>query len=118
MQSKFTSSIILTGLLLLVATEIPAQFIFDAKKLSKRKQAKVDKHPLGSEDNPVRCAHPEGERAYLDRLRCESGEPPEYERSGSVGEGPYGAIMDRYVVTCPGEETKRSIYMDMYHAYV
>lgn len=96
----------------------PDEFVLKTKKPSKEEQVKIDRELLGSEKNPVRCAHPEGERAYLDRLRCESGKPPKYDRSGSVGEGPYDTILDRYIVTCPGEKKEHIVLMDMYHDYV
>ena len=73
----------------------------------------VNKHPLGSEGNPVRCDMPAGERAYLNRLRCSDGRAPTYERSGSMGIGPFGHIVDLYAVQCRGEDSK-SIIMDMY----
>ncbi len=92
-----------------------AREFFEPKKLNKKEQAIVDAAPLGSEANPVRCAHPDGERAYLSRLRCPSGGPSTYERAGSVGESPYGTIMDLYEVKCPEWPEAASIYMDMYH---
>lgn len=39
---------------------------------------------LGSKTNPVRCKGPQGERAYLNRLRCMDEEAPEYHRIGSL----------------------------------
>lgn len=81
-------------------------------------QARIDKaqsHPLGSRENPVRVSMPEGEHAYLRRLRCEDGNPPAYERSGSVGLGPYNHILDLYAVKCLGlVATSHEIHMDMY----
>lgn len=76
--------------------------------------AAAEQHPLGSRDNPVRVNMPAGERAYLDRLRCGTGEAPGYFRGGSVGVGPFGYIVDVYQVTCPGAEAVQ-IYFDMYH---
>jgi len=74
-------------------------------------------YPLGSERNPVRVNMPPGERAYLDRLRCSDGSAPAYDRAGSVGEGPFGGIMDVYVVRCSGgRPAEAQVYMDMYHA--
>lgn len=74
-------------------------------------------HPLGSKDNPVRAQGPQGQRAYLARLRCANLERPAFERLGSVGDSRYGNIMDLYRVTCPDSEpAEREIYMDMYHA--
>jgi len=77
---------------------------------------KAYKHPLGSRKNPVRADAPEGQREYLGRLRCTDGSTPDYRRSGNVGAGVYGYIIDVYVVDCgdvvPGQT---EIYMDMYH---
>lgn len=77
----------------------------------------IAKHPLGSQQNPVRVGGPGGERAYLARLRCEDGRYPEFDRDGSVGIGPYGYIMDVYSVVCASGQ-KASVYMDMYHSTV
>ena len=89
---------------------------FDEPKiLSKKQKAIVDAAPLGSEANPVRCEEPEGESTYLGRLRCPSGGPPTFERRGSVGQGPYGTVLDRYEVTCPEWPEPVDVYMDMYH---
>ncbi|WP_260482712.1 hypothetical protein [Sphingomicrobium flavum] len=71
---------------------------------------------LGTEANPVRVNMPQGERAYLDRLRCSDGSAPAYDRDGSVGPGRDGHILDLYTVTCQGAEpATSSVYMDMYH---
>ncbi len=81
-------------------------------------EEEIAKHPLGSEGNPVRCHMPRGEREYLSRLRCENDRPPKYERAGSVGQGPYGRIMDLYSVKCKANTigaTEFNVYMDMYH---
>ena len=76
--------------------------------------AKAEKSPLGSRENPVRENMPEGQRAYLARLRCADGAKPEAERRGNVGVGVYGNFVDLYVVTCPGAEPVK-VHMDMYH---
>lgn len=68
---------------------------------------------LGTMANPVRVLMPEGERAYLHRLRCDNGGPPTFERQGSGGIGPYGKIVDIYSVECPNKSA--IVYMDMYH---
>lgn len=76
----------------------------------------AEKHPLGSKENPVRVTAPQGQRLYLSRLRCSNGKAPSYFRRGNVGDGPFGNIVDEYVVTCEGGEPRESlIYMDMYH---
>jgi hypothetical protein len=74
-----------------------------------------DEHQLGSERNPVKVRMPDGERAYLDRLRCPDGSPPAYERQGSGGPARDGDIVDYYAVTCPGAEPV-TVIMDMYHS--
>jgi len=73
-------------------------------------------YPLGSMRNPIRAQMAQGQRAYLDRLRCANGARPNYDRAGSMGDGPYGNIVDLYNLSCgaDGGETA-SVYMDMYH---
>jgi hypothetical protein len=89
--------------------------VYKGKKLEKA-IAKADQHPLGSADNPVRVDMPGGQRAYLSRLRCADGKKPKFQRGGSTGQGPFGAIVDVYDVDCgdagPGQV---GVYMDMYH---
>lgn len=59
---------------------------------------------------------PEGQRAYLDRLRCADGNAPTYARGGNLGDGPYGNIIDSYTVMCAGSEPASArIILDMYH---
>ncbi|WP_309622242.1 hypothetical protein [Novosphingobium sp.] len=78
--------------------------------------ATAEAHPLGSEANPVRVTAPQGQRAYLSRQRCSNGKAPTFFRRGNVGEGPFGNIVDLYIVTCDGAEPAESmVYMDMYH---
>ncbi|MBX7491913.1 hypothetical protein K3163_01675 [Qipengyuania sp. 1NDW9] len=79
--------------------------------------AEAAQHPLGSKKNPVRASRPQGQRAYLSRLRCADLSRPEFTRAGNVGMGPFGNIVDAYVVTCADSEpAERTIHMDMYHA--
>lgn len=78
--------------------------------------AEAARHPLGSEQNPVRTNMPAGERAYLARLRCSDGAAPTFQRMGSGGASPYGSIVDIYSVVCVnGEPRQSTIWMDMYH---
>jgi hypothetical protein len=74
-------------------------------------------HPLGSLQNPVRVGGPEGERAYLGRLRCADGSAPRIGAKGSGGVGAFGSIVDSFPLDCgaaaPG---KTSLVMDMYHS--
>lgn len=83
------------------------------KKLEKA-IAKAEQSPLGSTANPVRENRPEGEVAYLRKLRCGDGTAPAFVRAGNVGEGPFGFIVDLYKVTCPGKDAV-NVYIDMYH---
>lgn len=79
----------------------------------------VEKHSLGSYENPVRCDMPGGERAYLRRLRCENNKAPSFNRLGSGGTSPWNRIMDEYDVQCSSNTKgpkKFRIFMDMYHA--
>ena len=79
-----------------------------------RALAEAERHPLGSMENPVRVSMPQGERAYLARLRCADGRAPRFERQGSGGDSPYGNIIDYYTVQCRGAEAV-TVIMDMYH---
>lgn len=76
--------------------------------------AAADAHPLGSKENPVRSNMPQGERAYLDKLRCADGSAPAYVRLGNIGVGAFGYVVDHYQVTCEGQPGV-SVMMDMYH---
>jgi hypothetical protein len=77
---------------------------------------KAAAHPLGSKENPARANMPPGQRAYLERLRCSDGNAPAFHQGGSVGEGPFGSIMDVYELKClGGTPATASVYMDMYH---
>jgi len=83
--------------------------------LSPAEMAEVEKHPLGSIENPVLAQGPAGENEYLARLRCPEGKQPFFERSGSVAErSPYGSIMDVYEVVCDAPP-KHDVFIDMYH---
>ncbi len=82
-------------------------------------KAAIDKaatEPLGSDKNPVRADGPPGQRAYLARLRCANGTAPDFDRSGNVGPGIYGYIVDLYKVRCG--ETETEVRIDMYHRHV
>jgi hypothetical protein len=78
--------------------------------------AEAQAYPLGAQENPVRAEMPQGQRAYLDRLRCANGKRPAYQRVGNFGIGVYGRIIDGYRVVCKSSEpAERMIFMDMYH---
>lgn len=71
---------------------------------------------LGSQSNPVLADMPPGQRAYLGRLRCSDGQPPEFSRIGSMGIQHASHVIDGYELTCvTGTPTKVMVHMDMYH---
>lgn len=74
-------------------------------------------HPLGTSENPVRVGGPDGERAYIARLRCADGSTPKSRREGSAGVGAFGTIVDLYRLDCgaaaPGTT---ELVIDMYHS--
>lgn len=80
----------------------------------------AQKHPLGSDKNPVRADLPIGEHSYLNRLRCKDNTRPTYERPTNPGPGVYGSKVDTYDVICPNSEPHHSvIVMDSFFpAYV
>lgn len=78
----------------------------------------MEKHPLGSLENPVRVGGPLAERDYASRLICENNEPVSaYARIGSSDDSPFGNITDIYHVICDTNKgaITHVIYMDMYH---
>lgn len=75
--------------------------------------AAAQAHPLGSRDNPVRVGGPDGERAYLARLRCADGSPPRVGTRMEAGVGAFGTVIAAYPVRCGGGETR--VAFDMYH---
>lgn len=73
-------------------------------------------HPLGTRDNPVRVGGPEGERAYIGRLRCADGSPPAVGPRANAGAGAFGTIVDIYPLDCGAAGPGRfALVMDMYH---
>ena len=74
--------------------------------------AAADQHPLGTLENPIRVAGPEGERAYLARLRCADGNPARIGARREAGVGPYGSVVGGYDVTCAGIAGR--LIFDMY----
>ena len=70
--------------------------------------------PLGSRENPIRCAWPAGQRAYLARVRDKEGLEVRSVRLGSFGMGPYGNLLDGYSITTQSGESIE-VYFDMYH---
>jgi hypothetical protein len=78
--------------------------------------AQAAAHPLGSLQNPVRVAGPEGERAYLARLRCADGRAPKIGGASPAGVGAYGTLVEAYPLDCGGAAPgKVSVVLDRYH---
>ena len=78
--------------------------------------AAANAHPLGTLANPVRVGGPEGERAYLSRLRCGDGSAPRIGPRSEAGIGAFGSLAGAYAIDCgaaaPG---KVDLVFDMYH---
>ena len=70
--------------------------------------------PLGSAENPVRVGGPEGERAYLARLRCANGGAPEIGARTERGVGAFGSMVASYRLSCPNA-LPVELVIDMYH---
>lgn len=71
--------------------------------------------PLGCRSNPVKCHGPDGEHAYLNRLRGPGGRRLLYQRLGSLLiPSPYGNIVDLYLIGYEEARPIRRVYMDMY----
>jgi hypothetical protein len=75
--------------------------------------AAAESHPLGSIENPIRVGGPEGERAYLFRLRCADGGVPRIGARGDGGVDAYGTLAAVYPVTCAAGTVQ--LHFDMYH---
>ena len=76
--------------------------------------AAADAHPLGSVENPIRVAGPDGERAYLARLRCADGSTLRVGARSDAGVGAYGSVVAGYEVGCGAAGSR--IVFDMYQA--
>jgi hypothetical protein len=75
---------------------------------------KLQAGSLGSWENPVRCHGPEGEVAYLERLRGPDGRPVRYRRTGNLGRGVHGSIVDRFIVQSADGTLCKEVIMEMY----
>jgi hypothetical protein len=81
-----------------------------------RAVAEAAAHPLGTAANPIRVGGPQGERAYIARLRCADGSRPRIGQRGSAGVGAFGTIVDVYPLDCGAAGPGRfALVMDMYH---
>ncbi|HEX4736057.1 MAG TPA: hypothetical protein VH331_00690 [Allosphingosinicella sp.] len=71
--------------------------------------------PVGSLQNPVRVAGPEGERAYLARLRCTDGAIPRVGAQRPGGTDGFGNVADLAPVDCGGAAPAHAdILIDLY----
>lgn len=75
--------------------------------------AQADAHPLGTAENPVRVGGPEGEHAYLGRLRCADSTAPRIGARREAGVGAFGSVVAAYELACG--TAAASIVFDMYH---
>ncbi len=72
--------------------------------------------PLGTAANPVRVSGPDGEHAYIRRLRCADGNAPRVGERHNVGVGAFGTIVDVWPLNCGDSAPGRfELIMDMYH---
>ena len=72
-------------------------------------------YPLGSLQNPIRMAGPDGANAYLARLRCADGTIPKtIGRSSDTGG--YGSVVDVVSLDCGSAAPGRvALAIDIYH---
>ncbi|HYD11240.1 MAG TPA: hypothetical protein VEC11_00165 [Allosphingosinicella sp.] len=99
-------------------TQSPDQLVGALSRVSPEEEmrqlvAAADAHPLGSLENPVRVGGPEGERAYLGRLRCADGAQPRIGARHEAGVGAFGSVVSAYELNCAGQASR--IAFDMYH---
>ena len=70
-------------------------------------------YPLGTLENPVRVGGPEGELAYLARLRCADGSSPRVGSRENAGVDAFGSVAHAFELTCGGRGAR--IVFDIYH---
>jgi hypothetical protein len=71
--------------------------------------------PVGTLQNPVRVAGPDGERAYLTRLRCADGSLPRIGAQRPGGSDAFGNVADLAPVDCGGAASAHAeILIDVY----
>jgi hypothetical protein len=80
-----------------------------------RAEAAAAAYPLGSLQNPVRVGGPDGERAYVARLRCADGKAPRPGIPRHAGTDPYGSVADMVPLDCGSAAPGRTeIAVDLY----
>lgn len=81
-----------------------------------RLEAEAAAHPLGTAENPVRVGGPEGEQAYIGRLRCGDGTAPKVGIREPAGIGAYGSMVHGYALDCGAAAPGRTrLVLDIYH---
>jgi len=99
-------------------TQSPEQLLGEMNRLSPEEEMRqqveaADAHPLGTVENPVRVGGPEGEHAYLGRLRCADGSAPQIGTRRDAGVGAFGSVVGAYELAC-GPQVSRIVF-DIYH---
>ena len=99
-------------------TQAPDRLVSGMSQVSPEEEmralvAAADAHPLGSLENPVRVGGPEGERAYLGRLRCADGSQPQVGARREAGVGAFGSVVAAFPLNCGGQAA--TVIFDMYH---
>jgi hypothetical protein len=80
-----------------------------------RELAAAQAFPVGSLQNPIRVAGPEGERNWLARLRCADGSVPRVGAQRGGGTGAFGNVVDLAPVDCGAAAPGRAdIFIDIY----
>ncbi|MBV9929552.1 MAG: hypothetical protein JO013_01245 [Alphaproteobacteria bacterium] len=78
-------------------------------------EAAAARFPLGTLQNPVRVGGPEGERAYVARLRCADGKAPRMGIPRPGGADGYGSVADLVPLDCGAAAPGRTeIAVDLY----
>lgn len=77
----------------------------------------IEAYPFGTRQNPVLVHGVQGEWQYLTALKCQDNTPVNFERLGSVESGPYGYILDAFLLSClvNNEFEEYIVYIDIYH---
>jgi hypothetical protein len=80
-----------------------------------RAEAAAAAFPLGSLQNPVRVGGPDGERAYVARLRCADGKAPSLGASRAAGVDAFGSVAQLVSLDCGAAAPGRTeIAVDRY----
>src|SRR5690348_42318 len=120
LASVFATTLIFSATPALAQRATPRQMLEEMGRAPSRQEVaravnRARARPLGTAANPVRVSGPEGERAYIDRLRCADGDAPRVGQRHNDGVGAFGTIVDVYPLDCGDAEPGRfDLVMDMY----